>query len=329
MLFSGNSSTGDGGGLYAESGNTALSSVTFDANTAGGSGGGFASRSGEPVVKNSRFTNNTANASEQVDIYTTGGGGGLSASSTIEIVGSSFSGNTATNGSGGGVLVNGKINISNSSLKGNQAKGCGGGLALSLLFFQLTSDLTMSSSSVTGNSSRDGAGLCMGLRSANVTNSTVSGNRASNAGGGIWSERTEISVTHATFFDNTALIEGGGDIYAFNSTSVVVRASVFASTGQSCKLGFGAAVTTTGGNVGADSTCGLTGTNDLQNTNPLLGELTPVSNQVVSVRIPAKTSPTVDRVPANLCLNVDARGVARPQGSACDSGAVERTTTDP
>jgi CSLREA domain-containing protein len=330
VTFSGNTSTGDGGGLYVESGTTSLMNVRFESNTAGGSGGGMANRVGEPVIKNSSFTKNTARG-ENDGRVSEGGGGGLYSRSKIEISASTFVANIATTGWGGGILAYDTIGISASNVSGNEAQGCGGGLALNHPpFFGATqsSNLSVTSTSLTANTATRGAGLCTDFGTANFVNMTVSGNKASDAGGGILAEGTNVSMTHSTLAENTALLAGGRDIYASSNASVVVRASVLASTGGACATS-GGTITSTGGNVASDASCAFSSAGDLQNTNPLLGVLTAVSNKVFSVRIPASNSPAVDRVPAGLCLSTDARGVTRPQGVACDSGAVERTTTDP
>jgi CSLREA domain-containing protein len=331
ISFTGNSSTEDGGGLYVEEGAINLSSLRFENNTASGVGGGLASRTTSITVKNSSFINNTSRASAKLaaSINTTGGGGGLYSSPNIEISGSTFSGNTAPNGSGGGLLAAGKLNISTSKFSGNQAGACGGGVSLGTTYFQISGALTLSSSSLTANSASQGAGLCTNAGSANLTNSTISGNQASDSGGGIFSEYTDFSMTHTTLADNTAILLGGSDVLASTNASFVVRASILMSGGGKSCSSYGGTIISTGGNVISDASCAFTTATDLQSANAQLAALSPVSNQVFSVRIPASVSPAVNRVPANLCSSVDARGVARPQGAACDSGAVERMSTDP
>jgi hypothetical protein len=131
--------------------------------------------------------------------------------------------------------------------------------------------------------------------------------------------------------NNTATVEGA-DLYADGTDSYTVRASILASTGGKSCAQFGGGIsqfTSTGANVVADSSCGFSSANDLQSSSAQLAALSLVTGQVFSVQVPASASPAINRVASGLCVSADARGVTRPQGAACDSGAVERTTTDP
>jgi hypothetical protein len=68
----------------------------------------------------------------------------------------------------------------------------------------------------------------------------------------------------------------------------------------------------------SDATCGLHPTDVLSAEDPELGPLTD------GMRVPAPTSPIAGLVPAPACnVATDQRGVARPQGDACEAGSVE------
>jgi hypothetical protein len=92
--------------------------------------------------------------------------------------------------------------------------------------------------------------------------------------------------------------------------------------------------TSHGFNITSDTSCGLTSTGDLQSADPLLGALA-ANGGSTSTQLPSATSPAIDRVPlgtAGLCdgtVATDQRGISRPQGTGCDTGSVERTSTDP
>ena len=81
----------------------------------------------------------------------------------------------------------------------------------------------------------------------------------------------------------------------------------------------------------SDSSCEVLFPNptDRQPAAPLLGALGDNGGPTLT-RLPSASSPAVDQIPIGtlgLCdgaLAVDQRGVPRPQGSACDIGAVER-----
>src|SRR6185369_4389788 len=90
------------------------------------------------------------------------------------------------------------------------------------------------------------------------------------------------------------------------------------------KLDNGGTGISLGYNLSSDATGNLTATGDKQSTNPLLGPLgyhggeTPVFDL-------KPASPAKDAIPTADCGQpFDQRGFARPFGSACDIGAVER-----
>ena len=80
-------------------------------------------------------------------------------------------------------------------------------------------------------------------------------------------------------------------------------------------------------NLSSDASCtSFTQPHDMQNVNPLIG---PLANNGGPTQTHALLpgSPAVDRIPAvgANCPAIDQRGIARPQGLACDIGAYEAT----
>ncbi|HTA06682.1 MAG TPA: choice-of-anchor Q domain-containing protein, partial [Solirubrobacteraceae bacterium] len=71
--------------------------------------------------------------------------------------------------------------------------------------------------------------------------------------------------------------------------------------------------------------CGFTQASDVTTANPMLGSL---EGSPIPYLEPLAGSPALDRALAP-CPVTDVRGVARPQGGACDSGAVERVVPPP
>jgi len=92
-----------------------------------------------------------------------------------------------------------------------------------------------------------------------------------------------------------------------------------------------------GHNIDSDGTCGLTDPTDLPNTDPMLGVLQDNGGPTLTYAL-LPGSPAIHAVPLAACiyddddpgtpevpLTGDQRGVARPQGGACDTGAYEVT----
>jgi hypothetical protein len=80
-----------------------------------------------------------------------------------------------------------------------------------------------------------------------------------------------------------------------------------------------------------DNTCGFTKASSLANTNANLGALGS-NGGATQTFLPNAGSPAIDAIPNPttaadgfaLCPGTDQRGVARPQGTSCDIGSVER-----
>jgi hypothetical protein len=82
-------------------------------------------------------------------------------------------------------------------------------------------------------------------------------------------------------------------------------------------------ISSAGGNLSSDGSCNLGGPGDLPATDPQLGPLAANGGPTLTHAL-AAGSPALDAAAAATCPATDQRGVARPQGGGCDSGAYER-----
>jgi CSLREA domain-containing protein len=191
--------------------------------------------------------------------------------------------------------------------------------------------LTVTNSTISGNSALIAGGGINNFGLLTVTNSTISGNKAA-GGGGIRNFGT-LTVTNSTISGNTAGAGNGGGI--LNTSRATLKSTIVANSpsGGNCS---GATITSTGYNLSDDSTCslGFNQTGDLNNTPAGLDP-----NGLQDNGGPTKTialllgSPAVDAIPVAACtdqsiptplpVTTDQRGVLRPQGPGCDIGAYE------
>jgi hypothetical protein len=129
------------------------------------------------------------------------------------VTNSVLSGNTAYNG--GGIANYGGITVSDSTLAGNSAQGYGGGI-----YNQGT--LTLTNSTLSDNAAvawfGQGGGI-YNLGTLTLTNSTLSGNTAQFDGGGIF-DRGTLLLTNTTLSGNTAGYAGGVDNYGSGVTTL-------------------------------------------------------------------------------------------------------------
>ena len=301
-------SAAKGGGIYSSSGTAYLSSSTVSDNTAAGEGGGI-SNNGTLTLTNSTVSGNTAS---------NGHGGGIYNKGTADLTDSTVSDNSASI-LGGGTYNSGTANFTNSIVSDNTAGNDGGGIRNDGTLV-LTNSTVISNTS-TGNS---GGGINSYSGTLTLTNSTVSGNSALRYGGGILNfGGGTLTLSNSTVSGNSADIAGGGILNDVGTADMVntIIAGNSAPTSADCS-GF---LTSIGHNlIGNNSGCGFTViTGDLVNIDSKLGPLQDNGGPTFTHAL-LPGSPAIDHVPPENCLvTTDQRGVARPQGVACDIGAFE------
>lgn len=166
-VISGNSATGvgtlGGGGILHTGGDLTITGTTFSNNSTVSSGGGLGYTAGDPLIR-------------------------TPSNGTLSVSGSTFSGNTANSGAAGGGgadLFNfnagmGTYNINSSTFSNNSAPaGRGGAIVVE------SGPLTLTTSSLTGNTAGISAGAVYSSGSASVTFSRLVGNSATNPANGL------------------------------------------------------------------------------------------------------------------------------------------------
>jgi predicted outer membrane repeat protein len=245
---------------------------------------------------------------------------------------------TLSNGQndGGAALNYGTLSVSNSIISGNQS-----GTGTILSFGTLTIDqstfagntagnggalyaggaVTITNSTFSGNATvNNDGGAIFAIGTMNIANSTFSGNSSVGYGGALVTTAgggsPAVTINNSTFVQNTARY--GGAIFVFNG-SVTLQNTIVANSlgGANCF-----SVISLGNNLSSDNSCGG-GSGDLLNADPLLG---PLANNdgPTSTHALLAGSPAADAGNTATCAATDQRGIARPQGSACDIGAFER-----
>ena len=288
-----------GDGILNEGGLTVIDTSIVN-NNGGGEGGGIKSAFGVPnttTVINSTISNNDPGGIDVCCAYATltvvnstisnnvsdSNMGGVYIHGvgplTLTVTNSTIGGNQNSFGGGGIAAVGATVTVTNSTISGNTGGCAGGGI------YANETQLTVNNSTISGNSSPQGvcspgSGLGGGIYSIGfngtltVTDSTISDNSATAAGGGIWNghQVTSLIVKNSTFNGNSAptggTIEnnGGGTVQMGNTIlNAGVSGGTIESVGPFTSLGYNLA-SDDGGGV-------LTSPGDQINTNPMLGPL--------------------------------------------------------
>ncbi len=354
---------GNRGGGMLDRGISTIRGCTFVDNFAEAGGGIAYGSSSTAEIIDSTITSNEASAE--------GGGIFNGEPHVLEISGTTISNNQAAN-AGGGIMTFHIVNTSCTTITGNDA-GNGGGLCLASTGQAQLVSTTVADNDATGTTAftGNGGGIYAGGNNFNgtgnlglyVIDSTVSGNRATNDGGGIYNVSANSFLFSSTIAGNRADSDdqngGTGGGLANTGSSFTAGQSTFTFPGR---VNFGntlladnsddgngadecvdlqqAPLTTQivsyGNNLIEDPVgCAITefvgiGTN-ITGQDPGLPPLTLSPGACSATQCPS-AAPAVDGGAVsdlgcaggvNSLVTVDQRGLPRPVGGVCDIGACE------
>ncbi|MEZ4660463.1 MAG: choice-of-anchor Q domain-containing protein [Caldilineaceae bacterium] len=333
-----------GGGIYG------VGRVTItDSQIAENSGGGLTNMGGLFTLRNVEISHNSggyglSNQAQGALSFTAGliadnAGGGLSnAGAQATVTGATLRGNSVHGGAvntgagltrltiadslivsntataGGGLLnegVGASVSIYRTRISGNQATGSGGGLFNNGI-------MTLHESTLDHNQARAGGGLHHFGGNLSLLNDTLSQNDASDNGGGLYNGGSAV-IKSVTLVLNRANGEGGNIFIDESQLSIQNSLVTQALDGDNCAQS-GGFVTSLGHNLESANSCKFMAAGDLPNSDPKLGPLQNNGGPTPTHAL-LPGSPAIDAA-AN-CPATDQRGLARPQGAACDIGAFE------
>jgi hypothetical protein len=317
--LSGNEAVGDGGAIYNFKGAVTFVNVEADGNTSGAFGGAFYNDAGQVAWTGGTMTGN--DAYDAGAVFTLDRGLQPAAKTTLGFV--LVSGNQAVNaggafyvflgaaldvgdslvadneagGDGGGVYNEGDVVLERVLLRSNVSAGSGGALAA------VSGESVVLSSTLYDNEAQIGASVANGDANVELTNVTIFGGDASETSSLLQYSSGSIRLT------NTILEHGG-----LSANCILIDDD-------------NGAIVSDGHNLSDDNSCleWLADPSDRNSTDAMLGPLTD-NGGVTHTMVPQPGSVAVDGVDGEICPDDDQRGVPRPEGTACDIGAIEVVT---
>jgi hypothetical protein len=254
--------------------------------------------------------------------------GAVSISAATITGGDGFDMPGGTAGAGGGILVGGgSLTLADAAVSGNQTTGTNEGSGI-----QADGHLTVQRSTISDNgnpgSLRGGGIEAEGSGTTLlVTNSTLANNALKSGGLGAAvyvNSASVVTFTNDTVGLNTAGATGSAldfNAGAFGAAITIANTVVDGGPSESCSR-VGSTSPSAGGNIEDQNLCGFTASSDETNTDPHLGPLQNNGGSTDTL-LPATGSRAIDAGIDAFCPAADQRGVPRPQGPHCDSGAVE------
>ena len=235
-------------------------------------------------------------------------GGAISSNGKLTILQSDFEGNSA---SIGGAIVHGsgEAYIDAGIFQRNSAEDTGGALAF------LGGSLYMYNTVISDSRAQHGAGIFSANTELYIVHSSLSGNQSEAGYGGAFAIITgRGALRHVTMANNGAKI--GGGIFTEDAQLNVVSSIIAGSVSGGDCVG---ALRTSRNNLIADGSCDATLSGD-----PQLGDMAPAAEGGPPVYFPLlPSSPAIDKAECDDEIPIDLIGTPRPQGAACDIGAIE------
>ncbi|MFT3893208.1 MAG: choice-of-anchor Q domain-containing protein [Anaerolineales bacterium] len=315
-ITGGNANGGDnyGGGMYLTSASPTLRNLNFNTNS-GGNGGGLAGFDADASLTDVTFSNNS------VSIH--GGGVYLQDGSSMSLLRVSFTNNTSVAYGGGMAVFLSNPSLTDVTFDSNKTTGTtnpGGGM--------YNSDSAPVLNRVTFSNNRaenaGGGGMYNYASPVQLTNVTFYNNYANRRGGAIANETSSPVLNHVTMVGNSSTVQASGGMANFTNSDPVIRNSILwndtpqefvnTDTGADNPQIFDSIVQ---GGCPAGGVCTNVMTND-----PALSGLANNGGFTQTMAL-GGSSPAVNAGNAGTCAATDQRGIARPQGGACDLGAYE------
>ena len=200
-----NGSLKNGGGVCVRNGKFTMNDGRVDHNAGGRYGGGIAVVSGTAKVNGGLIDSNTTGG----DGANARGGGFAALSGTVTLGAATLTHNVATEGAGGGaVFYGGTYTLNGTVIAENTSASGGAGLHVMSGATVTANDVTVRNNTVSGTSKSGGGILVEGALTLN--GGSVTGNVATNVGGGVYVESGKsLTVNGTTVTGNTA-VQGGG-----------------------------------------------------------------------------------------------------------------------
>lgn len=336
--FIANAADESGGAIAAAGASVSVASSDFIGNRAGNQGGAVMLTNANLAVIDSAFVENSAALANSE-------GGAIAdraaSTTTIDVARSRFVANRAS--LGGAIHLRNAATLADVVLAGNVADSQGGAM-------RVESSVVLTRARFEDNQSSSGGAIF--VPDANgflgISGTVFRNNRTTaGSGGAIHFNDGSGTIANTTIVGNTTVQSVGSAIFARDVTSpfgtvalrhVTVsgngRFSLSQSNGMVLSLqnsivadnqsNCNGSLTDMGGNLvrtGAGGSCD--GIVPVSTGDPLLG---PLDDGVFPLQ---SGSPAIDAAPSCAGLATDQRGVARPQGAACDIGAFEATPPTP
>ncbi len=339
---------GHAGGAIANLGALLLTDSLLELNRAGY--GGAIHSIGESIIQRSTITFNSAedggaiiNSGEQtiadslfIRNSSVQDGGAIINSKKLNVTHSVFEGNIA--GAGGHIVAYGELLAETDRNYHPYVTGVGGAV-----YNTEDGDLIVSENSFTENAAGVGGaifnvgalrvmstafnangadkrgGAIFNLGQLSIDNSSFVSNSAAEGGGMLLfdngSQSSVATLSHLTLVANSAETGGGIHVDAFPQATVRLHNSILVqSSGGDC----GGEVSQAKGNLIEDGSCDAELSGD-----SMLGDLVQPEDGSPAYYPLLPSSPAIDAAVSDFCPDTDQIGNARPQGEACDIGAIE------
>ena len=320
-----------GGAIFLEGGSLRVSNCTL-MNNVSDWGGAIRSEGGRLSIFNATISANEGEAAGAVYCL----------DSRLDICNCDISANSAEKWSGGAVSVTGgEFHISKSQFSGNVAHIGGGAIDLTdshasklssrisdCIFIKNSAShgggisshgkLTVTACSFDGNAADRGGAIFHFGAKLSMQNSTITRNSAREGGGINVAHDSAATLTHVTIARNVA--KTGGGTFKLRSGMLNLRNCLLAGNeGGDC---VGRISQNVGNLIQEGSTLA-----DI-NSDPMLGALVEPEDGSPAYHPLLPGSPAIGAGNERYCLPNDQRGTPRPQGEACDIGAIENIYDD-